>query len=124
MVDMTEREIIDINDDKKVLTVRRFRTDGRMPFKVGSKLYLKRGRTKERYGQIELTEAIPKALGEMTEADAIDGGYTCADDYINDHLTKFNTEADLDEIVIFYRFKKLWMDAELVNQLRRKTKNQ
>ena len=91
-----------------------------MPFKVGTETYLKIGRTKERYGRIRMTEAIPKPLAEMTEQDALDGGYTCRDDYINDHLTKFNTNCNLNDVVIFYRFEKLWMDAELINGLRRK----
>ena len=120
MVEMTLEEIIDIDDDNKWLTIRCFTKKGHMPFRVGTKTYLKIGRTKERYGQIQMTEAIAKPLEEMTEEDAFAGGYTCRDDYINDHLDKFNSDCDLTEVMIFYRFKKLWMDAKLVNELRKK----
>lgn len=120
MVEMTNQEIIDIDDGNKWLTIRRFRKDGTMPFKVGTKTYLKIGRTKARYGQIQMTEAIAKPLSQMTEEDAFAGGYTCRDDYINDHLEKFNSNCDLDEVMIFYKFETLWMDADLVNGLRRK----
>ena len=124
MVEMTNQEIIDIDDGNKWLTIRRFRKNGTMPFKVGTKTYLKIGRNKNRYGQIQMTEAIAKPLSQMTNEDAFAGGYECADDYINDHLTKYNTEADLDEVMIFYKFETLWMDADLVNGLRRKAETE
>ena len=119
MVEMTKREILYIYDGRKWLTIRRFRKNGTMPFKQGTKTYLKIGRTKARYGRIEITEVIAKPLSQMTDEDAFAGGYECAEDYINDHLTKYNTEADLDEVMLFYRFNVLWMDEELINGLRR-----
>ena len=122
MVEMTRREILYIYDGRKWLTIRRFRKNGTMPFKLGTETYLKIGRTKERYGRIRIVDIVAKPLGQMTDTDAVDGGYDCADDYINDHLTKYNTEADLDEVMLFYRFEILWMDEELIAELREQEK--
>ena len=124
MVEVTKQEVIDIDDDKKWMTIRKFTKKGHMPFKVGTETFLKIGRTKARYGKIRMTEAIAKPLSQMTDEDAFAGGYTCRDDYINDHLTKFNSDCNLDEVMIFYKFDKLWMDSELVNELRREAELQ
>lgn len=122
MVDMTKQEIVDIDDLKKWLTIRSFTKKGHMPFRIGTETFLKIGRTKERYGLIRMTEAEIKPLSQMTDVDAFAGGYTSRDDYISDHLTKFNSDCDLDEPMIFYRFEIVWMDSDLVNKLRMEIK--
>lgn len=119
MVEFTAREIVDTDDGKKVITVRRFRKNGTMPFKEGTVTYLKKGRNKKRYGQIQMIKAEVKSLNEMTEADAKNGGYESRNDYINDHLQKFNCGVDLNEKMIFYTYRVLWMDEMLVEELRK-----
>lgn len=125
MVHMTDWEIIAIDDDRKVLTIRKFRKDGKMPFKIGSKLILKTNGffSKERYGQIEILDAEIKPLGKMTSQDALDGGYSTKQEYLDDQMEDFNSDCDLNTEMIFYRFKKLWMDADLVNKLRREAES-
>lgn len=125
MVHMTNWEIIVIDDGIKVLTIRKFRKDGKMPFKIGSKLILKTNGffSKERYGQIEILDAEIKPLGKMTLEDAKNGGYNTIQEYLDDQMGEFNSDCDLNTEMIFYRFKVLWMDAELVNQLRNKAEN-
>ena len=122
---MTDWEIIAIDDDRKVLTIRKFRKDGKMPFKIGSKLILKTNGffSKERYGQIEILDAEIKPLGKMTSQDALDGGYSTVQEYLDEQMQEFNADCDLNTEMIFYRFKKLWIDAELVNKLRREAES-
>lgn len=122
MVHMTNWEIIAIDDGNKVLTIRKFRKDGKMPFKIGSKLILKTNGffSKERYGQIEILDAEIKPLSKMTLKDARNGGYNTIQEYLDEQMEDFNSDCDLSTEMIFYRFKVLWMDADLVKQLRKK----
>jgi len=117
MVDWTKKECIDIHYGRKDTSVRRFTKKGNMPMNVGSLIYLKIGRTKERYGQIRITEAVAKPLGEMSHRDAIGGGYTSVEEYLNDHLTTFNKGVELSDVVIFYRFEVIWTDEQLIKEL-------
>lgn len=114
----TKKEIQDIDNGVKKLTIRCFRKNGALPIKIGSKAYIKNGRDAKRYGQIEIISAEIKHLSKMTHQDALDGGYNCRDDYISDQIHLFNPNIDLEnDLVIFYRFKVLWTDKELIKSL-------
>lgn len=118
----TKEELIWIAKHQKTLTIRSFMKNGRMPIKIGSKTWLKTGSyvSKERYGQIRIKSAEIKPLRQMTLQDALNGGYDSIEAYINDQLSTYNADCDLDTEMIFYEFEVISIDAELIAEL---TKN-
>lgn len=116
----TTHELKQINEDKKSLTIRRFKKNGSMPVKVGNTAYLKTGSmmSKERYGEINMIKAEVKPLLSMTWEDAQKGGYRNPASYILDHLNKYNKNCNPYECMIFYTFETLWTNDEKIKALR------
>ena len=113
-------ELLKILNGQKTLTIRSFKRNWRLPIKVGSKTYLKTGSftSKERYGQIEIISAEIKPLAQITDGDALKGGYNCKFDYVYDQINIFNPNIDWKkDKMIFYEFKVLWTDKELIKSL-------
>ena len=115
----TGAEIILIADGNKNLTVRCFTKAGNMPIKVGSKTYLKTGSfcSKERYGQIQITNAVIKPLSQMSDKEAQQGGYSSKEAYIDDQINSYNIGVNKDTIMIFYEFKVISINYDLVKSL-------
>ncbi len=115
----TGQEIKDTSTGKKRLTIRTFKSNGQLPIKVGSKTWLKTGSlvSKERYGQIIITGLTIKPLREMTETDAMLGGYRTAEEYIKAQLEEFNSDCTLDTEMLFYTYDVLDINWDLVNLL-------
>lgn len=114
------KELLDILNGKKTLTIRCFTKKGAMPIKIGSKTYLKTGSftSKARYGQIEIISAEIKPLSKMTIQNALDGGYDSVDAYIDEQINIFNPNVDLEHTeMIFYKFKIIWLDENLIKSL-------
>ena len=115
----TGQEIKDTSTGKKRLTIRQIKSNGQLPIKVGSKTWLKTGSlvSKERYGQIIITGLTIKPLREMTETDAMLGGYRTAEEYIKAQLEEFNSDCTLDTEMLFYTYDVLDINWDLVNLL-------
>ncbi len=113
------KELTDIANGKKTLTIRCFKSNGVMPVKVGSKTYLKTGSftNKTRYGQIEIISAKVKPLIEMSIQDALNGGYDSINQYLYEQIYNFNPNVDLSTEMIFYKFKVIWLDENLIKSL-------
>lgn len=115
----TVDEIKAIADGSKRLTIRQKKSNGQLPIKIGSKTYIKTGSfvSKERYGQIKMIGLEIKPLGAMNLKDAMLGGYSSSEAYINDQLEEFNSNCDLKTPMLFYTFEVLEIDWNLVNLL-------
>lgn len=115
----TKEELIWIAKHQKTLTIRSFMKNGRMPINIGTKTWLKTGSytSKEQYGRIKIKSAIVKPLKEMTLQDALNGGYNSVDAYIDDQLSTYNADCDLDTEMIFYEFEILSINWDLINGL-------
>ena len=114
------KELLDILNGQKTLTIRCFTKKGVMPVKIGSKTYLKTGNfcSKERFGQIKIISAEIKPLCEMSIQDALNGGYSSIKAYIDDQINIFNPNVDLkNDMMIFYTFEVLWLDENLIKSL-------
>ena len=53
----------------------------------------------------------------MTLQDALNGGYNSVDAYIDDQLSTYNADCDLDTEMIFYEFEILSINWDLINGL-------
>lgn len=114
----TKEEMLLIAQFRKFLTIRKFRSNGTFPIKVGTETFLKTGaRDKKRYGIIKMVKAIVKPLSQMTDADARLGGYDNAEEYIRDQIEIFNKGVTLDTEMIFYEFEILAINDELIATL-------
>lgn len=115
----TKEEILWIMQHQKTLTIRSFRSNGTMPIKIGSKTWLKTGSytSKERYGQIRIVSAEVKPLKAMSLEDARNGGYDSVQAYIDDQLSTYNSDCDLNTEMIFYRFEVITIDEDLIKTL-------
>lgn len=114
----TREEMLLITQHQKFLTIRKFRSNGTFPIKVGTKTFLKTGaRDKKRYGIIKMVKATVKPLGQMTDADARLGGYDSANEYIKDQMEVFNKGVTLDTEMIFYEFKIIAINDDLIATL-------
>lgn len=66
---------------------------------------IKIDRSGRRFGKFKCINKYSKRLGDMTEKEALMGGYKCKKDYIRDQIEVFNKGVTEDSIMWFYEIE-------------------
>lgn len=110
MVVFSKIEVCDIHCGKMICNERIYKTitircsDRVMNDNENEKI-IKIDRSGRRFGKFKCINKYSKRLSDMTEKEALMGGYKCKKDYIRDQIEVFNKGVTEDSIMWFYEIE-------------------